>query len=71
MKMVSISFKGMTRILLLMFTFASAGFLVACDEGPAEEAGEQIDDAADALNPQGPAEEAGEAIDDATDNMTE
>jgi hypothetical protein len=73
MKTVSTSFKGLTRILLLMFTFASAGFLVACDnDGPVEDAGEQIDnavdDAADALDPQGPAEETGEAIDDAMDD---
>lgn len=35
-----------------------AGVLAGCDDGPAEEAGEAIDNAA---------EEAGEAIDNATD----
>jgi hypothetical protein len=35
-----------------------AGGLAACEEGPAEQAGEEVDDAAD---------EAGDAVDDATD----
>jgi hypothetical protein len=35
-----------------------AGALAACEEGPAEQAGEAVDDAAD---------EAGDAVDDATD----
>ena len=35
-----------------------AGALSACEEGPAEQAGEAIDDAAD---------DAGDAVDDATD----
>lgn len=35
-----------------------AGALAACEEGPAEQAGEAVDDAAD---------EAGDAADDATD----
>ena len=44
--------------------------LVGCErQGPAERAGEDIDEAAgevrDALDPGGPAEEAGEAVDDA------
>lgn len=73
MKAVSTSFKGLTRTLLLMFTFASAGFLVACSdsEGPAEKAGKQIDNAIDSaaevLDPKGPAEKVGEAIDDAVE----
>lgn len=46
--------------------------LAACREkGPAERAGEKIDDAKDkvedALDPKGPAEKAGRAIDRATD----
>lgn len=50
-----------------------AGGLVACDEpGPAEQAGEAIDDAAesirDAFDEPGPAEEAGREIDDALGN---
>jgi hypothetical protein len=35
-----------------------AGVLAACDDGPAEDAGEAVDDAAD---------EAGDAAEDATD----
>jgi hypothetical protein len=35
-----------------------AGALAACDDGPAEQAGEAVDDAAD---------EAGDAVEDATD----
>lgn len=41
------------------------------EKGPAEKAGEKIDEAAekigDALDPKGPAEKAGEKIDDALD----
>jgi tetrahydromethanopterin S-methyltransferase subunit B len=47
--------------------------LVACEKkGPAEKAGEQLDqtveDTKDALNPQGPAEEAGEQFDQAVED---
>ena len=46
------------------------GALAACDnKGPAEKAGEKLDDAAqsmkDAIDPPGPGEEAGRKIDDA------
>lgn len=46
--------------------------LVACDDGPAEQAGERVDRAAenvrDAVDPpSGPVERAGRAIDRATD----
>lgn len=46
------------------------GALAACDDkGPAEKAGEKIDEAGqsmkDAIDPPGPAEEAGRSIDDA------
>lgn len=44
--------------LALCLVFAGGGMLVGCDQGPAEETGEEIDDAAD---------DAGDAIDDATD----
>ncbi|MEX0840630.1 MAG: hypothetical protein WD034_13950 [Parvibaculum sp.] len=49
------------------------GALAACDDpGPAEEAGEALDDAGesvkDAFKDDGPAEETGEDIDDATGN---
>jgi len=58
---------GIAVILPLM------GALAACDDqGPAEEAGEALDDAAesvqDAFEDDGPAEEAGEDIDDAFGN---
>lgn len=48
------------------------GALAACDDkGPAEEAGEKIDDAAqsmkDAIDPPGAAEEMGRKIDDAVE----
>ncbi|WP_152051469.1 hypothetical protein [Tautonia marina] len=46
---------------------------VGCDQqGPAEQAGESLDNAAqdvqETLDPQGPAEETGEAVDDALGN---
>lgn len=44
--------------LAFCLVFAGGGMLVGCDQGPAEEAGEEIDDAAD---------DAGDAMDDATD----
>lgn len=48
------------------------GVLAACDDkGPAEKAGEKIDNAAqsmkDAIDPPGPAEETGRKIDDTFD----
>lgn len=52
---------------------AALALVVGCEsEGPAEQAGESIDNAAsdvgDALDPAGPAEEAGQAVDDAVGN---
>jgi hypothetical protein len=44
----------------------AAGLLGACEKGPAEKAGEKIDDAVDKLSGKGPAEKLGERIDDAT-----
>jgi hypothetical protein len=60
----------------LFVTFAAflALGLTGCPErdGPAERAGEKLDDAAekvgDALDPKGPAEEAGEKVDEALGN---
>ncbi|MFO0954310.1 MAG: hypothetical protein U0835_24765 [Isosphaeraceae bacterium] len=58
-----------------LFPILLAGFLpmagVGCNKGPAERAGERIDEAArdvrDTINPpSGPAEAAGRKIDDAT-----
>jgi hypothetical protein len=47
--------------------------LAGCEhEGPAERAGEKVDNAVDktkdALDPRGPAEKAGKEVDDALDN---
>ncbi len=57
----------------LVFPLVLAGLLpmVGCQEGPAERAGERVDNAArevrDTVNPpSGPAEAAGRKIDDAT-----
>ncbi|MEW4568194.1 hypothetical protein AB1L88_10025 [Tautonia sp. JC769] len=52
---------------------ASLALCVGCEQqGPAERAGESIDNAADdmqdALDPRGPAEEAGAAVDDTLNN---
>lgn len=47
-----------TWALVLFMVLGGGAFLTGCDQGPAEEAGEEIDDAAD---------DAGDAIEDATD----
>ncbi|MCE9649667.1 MAG: hypothetical protein K8R18_08605 [Parvibaculum sp.] len=57
----------------IALTLPLMGALAACDDkGPAEKAGEKLDNAADemkdAVNPQGPAEKTGEKIDNATGN---
>ncbi|MFP5505576.1 MAG: hypothetical protein ACLGH6_05215 [Gammaproteobacteria bacterium] len=62
-----------TAILALL---ASLLILNGCDrQGPAEEAGAQIDEAVqdmkDAVDPPGPAQEAGRAIDDAREDLGE
>lgn len=44
--------------LALLLAIGAAGLLAGCDDGPAEEAGEAIDDTAD---------DAGDAIDDTFD----
>lgn len=56
---------------LVLAAFAMTATLTACPEkGPAEKAGEALDDAGegikDAVTPDGPAEDLGEKIDDAT-----
>lgn len=63
--------KVTTLIALCLFPVVAC--VVSCKEkGPAEKAGESIDNAAenvkDAVNPKGPVEKAGEKIDDATGN---
>ncbi|MGD8176006.1 hypothetical protein [Marinimicrobium sp. ARAG 43.8] len=53
--------KRVRSIALAIFLVLSGGaFLTACDQGPAEEAGENIDDAAD---------DAGDAMEDAADEV--
>ncbi len=51
----------------------SAVFLACSEQGPAEQAGEQVDetieDIQEALDPSGPAERAGRAIDDAIESI--
>ena len=56
-----------------MLGFATVTGLTACErKGPAERAGEKVDNAIekakDKLDPKGPAEKAGEKIDKALDN---
>ncbi|THK40793.1 hypothetical protein E8Q33_12130 [Methylophaga sp. SB9B] len=51
-------FRFLCKILLMTFAISSVGFITACDDkGPAEEAGEAIDETV---------EDAGDAIEDAT-----
>lgn len=58
---------GLVRSLTLaaLLGLGVAG-LSGCDDGPAEQAGEEIDEA---LEGDGPAERAGEEIDDAADEV--
>lgn len=60
--------------LALTLSIATIG-LAACDDGPAENAGEKLDRAVenmgDAVNPKGPAERAGEAVDNAAERAGE
>ena len=53
-------FRRLAAASLLATSAGFAGFAIGCDDGPAEEAGEAIDDAAD---------DAGDAIDDAADEV--
>lgn len=52
-------FRRFAAATLLATSAGFAGFAIGCDEGPAEEAGEAVDDAVD---------DTGDAIDDAIDN---
>lgn len=57
------SFRMLSRALLLAFGLSAFGMLAACEqEGPAEEAGEAIDETM---------EEAGDAIEETADEMEE
>lgn len=64
--------RGRTLAALALAGLAASMTLTACPEkkGPAEKAGEAVDDAADnlkdAVTPDGPAEDLGEKLDDAT-----
>ncbi|WP_203291529.1 hypothetical protein [Maricaulis parjimensis] len=51
----------------------SAAGLVACSDGPAEDAGEEIDEAVEEMtgDDSGPMEEVGEAMDDMADDVTD
>lgn len=56
-------FKMLSRAMLLAFIIGSLGMVSACeDKGPAEKAGEQIDEAV---------EESGDAIEEAADEAEE
>ncbi len=60
-------------ILMSLCLFPFVASVVSCKkEGPAEEAGEKMDEAVekvgDAIDPKGPVEEAGEKVDEALGN---
>lgn len=63
------------RTLLALMAVPLALLVVGCDDpGPAEQAGEQLDETVenikDTVDPAGPAEKAGEEVDEAMDNVT-
>lgn len=65
-----------TALVFSLAMTAGGGLLTSCKhEGPAERAGEKLDDTAsklkEKLNPSGPAEKAGKKIDDAVDKATD
>jgi hypothetical protein len=64
------------RVLAMLLVVALSAPMGACrKKGPAERAGEEVDEAVeeigDAINPKGPAEKAGRAIDKAVDDATD
>jgi hypothetical protein len=66
----------MTALAFSLAVAVSGGLMTSCKrEGPAERAGEKLDDTASKLkekiNPSGPAEKAGKKIDDAVDKVTD
>lgn len=65
----------MTKLKAMMLTvlFALGALLVGCSEpGPAEQAGEQIDEGIEAITPdQGPMESMGESMDEAYEEAKE
>jgi hypothetical protein len=63
-----------TALALSLALLVGGGVMTSCKrEGPAERAGEKLDDTANKLkekiNPSGPAEKAGKKIDDAVDDL--
>ena len=63
--------RRMKALLAIGWTALVLGAVGCKEKGPAEKAGEKLDEAADkigdAINPKGPAEKVGEKIDDALD----
>ncbi len=57
----------LTRTALI--ALLSAGALLGCQKGPAQETGEKVDKAIDKLTGKGPAEKAGERIDAAVKEL--
>ncbi len=57
----------LTRSVLI--ALLSAGVLLGCQKGPAQEAGEKVDKAIDKLTAKGSAEKAGERIDEAVKEL--
>ena len=53
----------------VLIALLSAGVLLGCQKGPAQEAGEQVDKAIDKLTGRGPAEKTGERIDEAVKEL--
>jgi hypothetical protein len=71
---MTLSSKVTTALVFSLGLAVGGVFLTSCErEGPAERAGDKIDDSVDKLkekvNPSGPAEKAGKKIDDAVDDM--
>ena len=65
--------RSMSMLVMVGILGSASTLMIACDKpkGPAEKAGEKIDNAidnvSDAIDPKGPMEKAGRAIDRATD----
>lgn len=64
--------KGISTLTMVAILGSASALMIACEKkGPAEKAGEKIDEAidnvSDAVDPKGPLEKAGRAIDRATD----
>ena len=64
---MSLSLSTVTRSVLI--ALLSAGVLLGCQKGPAQETGEKVDKAIDKLPGKGPAEKVGERIDEAVKEL--